>query len=358
MGMCGSRSLAIDVLDGAKWGNTEQVESFIRQGGNVNTTDNDELGRTPLHWACVNGHYEVVKVLLCSGGANINVADRDRNLPLHHAAEQGHAHLCRLLISGGANVNAQNDLCRTALHIPCREGFEEVCRVLLDAGADYEDLRDRFGQTPRDMAAEEIRVMFGDYQTGLRKRNKRLMSQSKLPMVGPHDTVPVTAGTVGTTKDKKILTAAGLEAALRVLEVEQKAIPGVSKGSLPMVRVTVDDSQAGSTGPVTITPSVAQWPMAVGLPLGEEDHPVVTPLSGQPATAQVLPESPAAEPPPATMAALDTSAIDAASMRAVMEGGLRRHPSNTTLSRSSSRTGCSWASRQCSGASSWTIELG
>ncbi|CAM9895687.1 unnamed protein product, partial [Choristocarpus tenellus] len=69
------------------------------------------------------GHVEAVKILLESGGANINVADKEKNLPLHFAAESNQPHLCRLLIDQGSNVNAQNGLMRTALHVPSREGY-------------------------------------------------------------------------------------------------------------------------------------------------------------------------------------------------------------------------------------------
>jgi len=42
-------------------GHEEIVEALIDAGADLNTTNN--LGRTPLHWAALKGHEEIVEAL-------------------------------------------------------------------------------------------------------------------------------------------------------------------------------------------------------------------------------------------------------------------------------------------------------
>ena len=91
---------------------------------------------TPLHWAAINGHEAVTRVLV-EAGADVNAKDylvqikvqlwdvcsllwwlRQRGgvwlhvqmqrTPLHEAARNGHEAATRALLKGGADVNAQN----------------------------------------------------------------------------------------------------------------------------------------------------------------------------------------------------------------------------------------------------------
>jgi len=51
-------------------------------GSDVNAKD--DLGATPLHWATVNGHKEIVELLI-GEGADINARDRRGSTPLNWA---------------------------------------------------------------------------------------------------------------------------------------------------------------------------------------------------------------------------------------------------------------------------------
>ncbi|XP_073522625.1 ankyrin repeat and SAM domain-containing protein 1A isoform X6 [Phyllobates terribilis] len=124
----------------------------IWRGPNVNCVDSS--GYTPLHHAALNGHKEVVEVLL-RNEAVTNIADCKGCFPLHLAAWKGDAHIVRLLIHHGpslAKVNEQNNDNETALHCAAQYGHTEVVRVLLEELTDP-TMRNHKMETPLDLAA-------------------------------------------------------------------------------------------------------------------------------------------------------------------------------------------------------------
>ncbi|XP_056413646.1 ankyrin repeat and SAM domain-containing protein 1A isoform X3 [Hyla sarda] len=126
--------------------------STIWRGPNVNCVDSS--GYTPLHHAALNGHKEVVEVLL-RNEAVTNIADCKGCFPLHLAAWKGDAHIVHLLIHQGpshAKVNEQNNDSETALHCAAQYGHTEVVRVLLEELTDP-TMRNHKMETPLDLAA-------------------------------------------------------------------------------------------------------------------------------------------------------------------------------------------------------------
>ncbi|XP_075051853.1 ankyrin repeat and SAM domain-containing protein 1A isoform X5 [Mixophyes fleayi] len=124
----------------------------IWRGPNVNCVDSS--GYTPLHHASLNGHKEVVEVLLRNEVVT-NIADCKGCFPLHLAAWKGDAHIVRLLIHHGpshAKVNEQNNDNETALHCAAQYGHTEVVRVLLEELTDP-TMRNHKMETPLDLAA-------------------------------------------------------------------------------------------------------------------------------------------------------------------------------------------------------------
>jgi uncharacterized protein len=68
-------------------------------------------------------------------GADLNQMDRDGQMPLHVAAEQGSQVLCALLIKHGARLDAHNRQDRTPLEVAVLAGKISVARLLLRYGA-------------------------------------------------------------------------------------------------------------------------------------------------------------------------------------------------------------------------------
>ncbi|XP_046549900.1 putative ankyrin repeat protein RF_0381 isoform X1 [Haliotis rubra] len=114
----------------------EQERVFFRclQLG-VDVSAADELGRTALHWACLQGKIDFVKALLARG-ANIDQMDKELNTCLMLAVTSNHYEIVEHLCRSGCNVNAKDEDGVSALHLACQIMQRDVVRLLLQYGAD------------------------------------------------------------------------------------------------------------------------------------------------------------------------------------------------------------------------------
>jgi ankyrin repeat protein len=100
--------------------------------GQVNTETMSSNGRTPLFWAAVNGHLEVVGLLLMYA-AEFEVEDLHGRTPLCMAAENGHERIVKLFIEEKLKVELEKcigiDLLEAA-----KEGYASVGKLMFGAG--------------------------------------------------------------------------------------------------------------------------------------------------------------------------------------------------------------------------------
>jgi ankyrin repeat protein len=86
-------------------GHFEVVQQLLRAGGSV--VEQDELGRTPLHWAAQNGNRAIALIWYEQGRGSLDVNAQDSELrtPLHYGAISHNLPLISLLHSLGADVS-------------------------------------------------------------------------------------------------------------------------------------------------------------------------------------------------------------------------------------------------------------
>ncbi|XP_011299821.1 ankyrin repeat and SAM domain-containing protein 1A isoform X3 [Fopius arisanus] len=159
-----------ELLEAARSGNVTVVEKILgqrakrsgplaslRRGPGANVQD--ASGYSALHHAALNGHKDVVKILL-QYEASTNVVDAKGSSPLHLAAWAGDADIVRLILSQGPsvpNVNLATKDNETALHCAAQYGHTEVVSQLLQYGCDP-SIRNSRGESALDLAAQYGRL--------------------------------------------------------------------------------------------------------------------------------------------------------------------------------------------------------
>jgi len=172
------------LLDAAWAGNTAIGAFLIQHGADVNAR-HTEAGSSPLQYAVLTGHVELVHLLLKAGArvagdyrdgqsllhvaaargsvpiidalledpkADVQALDANGNTPLDSAVLHGQLRTLETLLRHHADATYIHPLDgRGALHEACMRGFPDLLQPLLAAGADP-SAHDRFGQTPLDIA--------------------------------------------------------------------------------------------------------------------------------------------------------------------------------------------------------------
>ncbi|XP_063913251.1 ankyrin repeat and SAM domain-containing protein 1A isoform X2 [Zophobas morio] len=158
-----------ELLEAARKGNVAVVEKILgqrakrsgplaslRRGPGANVQDSS--GYSALHHAALNGHREIVRLLL-EHDASANIVDVKGSSPLHLAAWSGNVDIVRLLLSGPSicNVNLTTKDDETALHCAAQYGHTAVVSLLLEHACDA-GIRNCRGETALDLAAQYGRL--------------------------------------------------------------------------------------------------------------------------------------------------------------------------------------------------------
>lgn len=158
-----------------RWGWGEEIVAMLL-GTNCQIDGvggRDELGRTPLHWACATGNWRLAELLLTRPDglkaetdtpelsvtrpdrpkAEIDATELRGKTALHIATAHDRADIVQLLLQHDAAVNACSDGGWTPLHNACDKGCEAIVRILLRAGA-HINSQLLNGVTPLHLAAQ------------------------------------------------------------------------------------------------------------------------------------------------------------------------------------------------------------
>ncbi|XP_056378829.1 serine/threonine-protein phosphatase 6 regulatory ankyrin repeat subunit A-like isoform X2 [Hyla sarda] len=125
-----------------------------------------KLGLTPLHLCVQNGFNHLVKLLVETHLASIDIMSLTKRTPLHLAALNGQLDVCNSLLNMKADVYAAditND--STPLHLAASGGHAEVVKVLLEAGASASD-EDGEGMSAIHLAAKNGHINVLDVLKG------------------------------------------------------------------------------------------------------------------------------------------------------------------------------------------------
>jgi len=133
-------------------GDVENVKEQLFENPKA-TNVPDDLGDLPLHHAAINGHMEVARLML-EAGCDVNCKNNQGMRPLHDAAAKGYTEIVQLLLNvSGCNVDCLNRDKDTPLHQAVKYGRAGVVQQLISAGA-HVDCQNRKGSTPLHLAAK------------------------------------------------------------------------------------------------------------------------------------------------------------------------------------------------------------
>lgn len=132
------KNASIDVRD--KKGNTpvhyatvlghNDILTFLLEKNKESADYYNDNGLMPLHVASFFGHIEIVKILL-KYTINYDSSSNSGQTPLYLAADQNHLKIVKFLIENGANATHADLDGNTPLHAAAAKGFDEVVEELL-----------------------------------------------------------------------------------------------------------------------------------------------------------------------------------------------------------------------------------
>ncbi|KAK4194872.1 ankyrin repeat-containing domain protein [Triangularia verruculosa] len=128
------------------------VELLVDMG--LETECQDSAGLKPLHLAAMQGHVEVVRILL-TRKAKVHASSKEGQKAIHLASKNGHEEVIRLLLDFGADVGDRDEKKRTPLHYAASNGHLGAVKLLVAAGANPNAAEDEKFLTPLHMAAIE-----------------------------------------------------------------------------------------------------------------------------------------------------------------------------------------------------------
>jgi ankyrin repeat protein len=103
---------------------------------------------SPLYLAAIEGHVEMVHLLLAKG-ATVDAESHGWS-PLVAAASRGHLDAAKVLLANGAKVDAYSTTHWSPLLAAASHGCVEMVKFLLNVGANAEGVREKFGTSLQD----------------------------------------------------------------------------------------------------------------------------------------------------------------------------------------------------------------
>ena len=96
------------MISACKNGDLEKVKEIILKGEKMGINEKDDYGFNGFLYACINGHFEIVKLLIENNSCKIEEKDYGGFNGFIHACLNGHYEIVKLLIENNFEINEKN----------------------------------------------------------------------------------------------------------------------------------------------------------------------------------------------------------------------------------------------------------
>lgn len=135
----------------------------------------DAYGRIPLHYACMNGHVQLIEPLVQAKPDSPDVQDLDNFTPLIHSIVHAQLQCAEKILSYHVRINPQSDTDHSPLNLACQYGSVPIVELLLRGRPDI--MPDAEGLYPQHLVARfgrdpKLLLMLRDYGADLDQQDK------------------------------------------------------------------------------------------------------------------------------------------------------------------------------------------
>lgn len=167
----------------------------------------DNHGQTLLAKACAKGEYEAAKKRLTERPEDLNFADYAGNTPLQVASLNGHEQIVQLLIDAGCNLDCRNSDKETPLLDAVENGHLGVVKLLLKAGVNPRKA-DAEGHEPLEKVPDELENA-EEIRAALREAKERVGELRRTSEDHPPHDMPDTLSSHGPESPRRSPAASG-----------------------------------------------------------------------------------------------------------------------------------------------------
>ncbi|XP_067653150.1 putative ankyrin repeat protein RF_0381 [Haliotis asinina] len=139
------------VMPAAGNGHRDVVKFLVGVGADVSLVDSE--GNNVLHWACIGGDLETVKLIVSMNAVDINSRGWYSKTPVMVAAQLGHRNVVKFLVGTGADVSLGDSDGDNVLHLACIGGDLETVKLIVSMNVLDINSREQYNMTPVMMAA-------------------------------------------------------------------------------------------------------------------------------------------------------------------------------------------------------------
>jgi ankyrin repeat protein len=140
------------------------VQALLDKGADVELRDGD--GNTALMLAAKNGLMDILQVFLNHKNASLDRVDNEGRGVSHYACANGHVDIVYFLHERKVDWHCVDHNGMTPLHHACRHGQETIIKALIEYGADVM-IQDKLGKTPSDLALQHGHIELAEVISSL-----------------------------------------------------------------------------------------------------------------------------------------------------------------------------------------------